>query len=119
MIHRYVFLKLHDTWATQAGRAEVGGALGSLLRSLAEVRAVSVEQANEAACPWDLCVRVSFDGPDELSVYLADSVHAAFVSSYLNPRTASRQVWSFLDQAAGEQLLGVRPTSASGQRTDS
>ena len=95
MIDRYVFIKLADPHATQAGRAEVAREAGKLtgIPGVREVRAGAPADAHAEAA-WDVSLCVSFASLEDAESYRAHPVHRAFVDEFLAPRLVVIKAWN-------------------------
>ncbi len=95
MIERVVLLRCRDR--SPSGVAEVAQAVLHLLRSRPEVAAASVARpADEATgAAWDLRVTVRLADEAALAGYAADEIHTRFVATWLAPRIAAREAWTF------------------------
>lgn len=97
MVQRYVFLKLDDAHATDAGRAEVADKSREVLSKLEDVSAVVVGiPADEPALrSWDISIVVEFESLERVASYRDDPAHRAFVDEFLAPRIAVIKAWNF------------------------
>jgi len=95
VIERVVLLRCVDR--SPSAVTEVGGRILGLLRALPEVAGAVIDHPADAAttASWDLRVTVRLADEEALAAYAADPVHAAFVASFLAPRTAAREAWTF------------------------
>jgi hypothetical protein len=96
MIERYVFIKLRDEHATDAGRAEVVAEAERLFPGLPGVVSVRVGLPADAraAKAWDVSLVVEFARRDEVAAYQDHPDHRRFVDAFLAPRVAVIKAWS-------------------------
>ena len=96
MVERYVFIKLRQEHASDAGRSEV--AERSLaLASIAGVTSVRVGwPADEAAMgSWDVSIVLSFENLEDIEPYRTHPDHRSFVDDFLASRMEVIKAWNF------------------------
>ena len=97
MILRYVFIKLVDSYANSAARAEVVRETLETLSKCPDVLSVSSgvpsDPLSEKA--WDVSITLRFDSQEAVESYRADPIHRKYVSSFLRPRLEVIKAWNF------------------------
>lgn len=96
MVDRFVFLKLVDDLATDAGRAEVAAESARQLAAVPGVQGVVARVAADAASQgsWDVSLVVSFASVDDVGPYLVHPAHVAY-RDWLAPRMTFLKAWNF------------------------
>jgi len=96
MVERYVFIKLRQEHASDAGRAEVAER-SRALASIAGVTSVRVGlPADEAASgSWDVSIVLSFEKLEDIEPYRTHPDHRSFVDEFLAPRMEVIKAWNF------------------------
>ncbi|RMH36529.1 MAG: Dabb family protein [Deltaproteobacteria bacterium] len=97
MIERYVFIKLSDAHATDAGRAEVIAKTRDALAAIPGVQGVTVgAPADEASrASWDVSIAVRFARLEDVATYRDHPAHRAYVDEFLAPRAEVIKAWNF------------------------
>jgi len=97
MVERYVFLKLKDESANEAGRKEVIDRAFQDLGSINGVRRLIIgspaDEKSEAS--WDVSIVLVFDSADVIPGYLEHPKHRAFVDEFVKPRLEVIKAWNF------------------------
>jgi hypothetical protein len=97
MILRTVFVKLDDTWSTDAGRAEVMAHTRRVFADIPGIAKLAVGPAADASsqAAWDFTIQVHFVDMDTLEHYRTHPVHLAYLNDYLSPKAVVKKVWNF------------------------
>jgi hypothetical protein len=95
VIERVILLRCRDR--SPAAVDEVAQAVLALLEGRPEVAGAAVDHPADAATTsaWDLRVTVRLADVAALDAYAQDPVHARFVETWLAPRSAAREAWTF------------------------
>lgn len=97
MITRYVFVKLGDEYADEAGRAAVARETREQLAAIPGPTGVTVGTPASAhdASKWDLSIAVSFERLADIEPYRVHPAHRRYVDEYLRPRMVVIKAWNF------------------------
>lgn len=100
MFERFVYVKLKEQWADEAGRAMVVKEAGRVLPTIPGVLRcrAGVPADEHAAKGWDLCIALQFDSLADIESYRVHADHQKFLEEFLSPKAEAKRVWSFETQ---------------------
>ena len=97
MFERFVYLKLKDEWANDAGVAEVVKESARVLPAIPGVVScrTGIPADAHAGKGWDLCLTLTFRTLPEIETYRVHPNHVAFLEKFLGPKVEAKRVWNF------------------------
>jgi len=97
MFDRFVFVKLKEEWANEAGVAEV---LAESRRVLPGIPGVVRSRGGAPADAhsgkgWDVCLVIGFETLEDIETYRVHPLHQKFLEEFLGPKVEAKRVWNF------------------------